>query len=274
MKAIKFIFFLLIFASCEKWEVAKNPTDINNLIAVSGLISPTTPQMTIYVSKGILLGQVIKNDSLQISNAEVSISDFTNTQKLQYNLKSRRYEALQGNLKIISGKTYYLTVKANNKTLEASCTVPEKPQIQDIRNKRTDNGIQFSLNWKNTEVAYLIKSVIDGVTSTNVPTKLGIIWDDESITTTPIVKSSILEMFNYTGRFPISSNIRLKNIFTTVASVDKNYELFIERRGKVDSDVGIFERFSEPNLGYSNIKGGIGIFGAIYPVTLENEIVR
>ncbi|MFY7909937.1 MAG: DUF4249 family protein [Emticicia sp.] len=273
MKAIKLIIVFFICTSCEKWKVEENTADINNLIAVSSLVSPTTPLMTVYVSKGILLGQVIKNDSLQITNAEVSISDGTTTQKLLYNPTDKRYEALQDKLKVISGKTYYLTVKVNNKTLEASCIVPNKPQIQAIKNRRTDNGIQFSLNWKNTEKAYLIESIIDGVTATNLPTKLSIIWDSDN-TRASVIKSSVLDEFIYTGRFPIPSNIRLKNIFTTVSSIDQNYEFFIERRGKVDSDVGIFERFSEPNLGYSNIKGGIGIFGAVYPITVENEIIR
>ncbi len=253
---------ILTICSCEEWQVEKPTQNLRELIVVNSMISPQDSLLTVYVSRGEDINKVVKLDSLLIKNANVSISDGTNKEILYYNTKAKRYEAKPQKIKILEGETYFLSINYQSKTLEASCIVPKKVEGLTITGQVEKDTYFITTKWQdndNDKNIFLLSSLIAN-TSRNLFSQ--ITWDDKSLSENRIIYSRNKRELAYTGLIQNFKTNKYDKISVGVSAIDVNYEQYILKQSSISSDEGIFAGFTEIQLNFSNIKGGVGVFGA------------
>lgn len=184
MKIISHIVIILTLIASLSCETIVSDVDLSKFpelqekIVVTSFINPLDDSITVRVGRSIpLLGSLQKEfvkvynknigDSVlvakeenQIEDAIVTISDGTSSAQLFYNKELLYYGVSTRNFKIRSGRTYTLTVKADNQVLEAQTTVPsKKPTINNLIfgkyfevsssffGKDTSQGFALNFDW-------------------------------------------------------------------------------------------------------------------------------
>jgi hypothetical protein len=262
MKKVFLIPLSLLIFSCEEWAVESPVKKLQDLIVVNSMISPQDSLLTVYISRGEDLGKTVKLDSLLIKNAKVFISDGTNQEELSFNSKNKRYEAIPRKLKITESKKYNLEVKYLSKILTASCIVPPKVENLTVNGEIINDDYALSTRWNDTDDdrnIYLLSSLVTNKSNTILTT---VNWDDQSLLENKIITSRSKNTLIYTGTIRSFKSIKYERIIIKVSSIDTNYEQYILRQSSINADEGIFDGFIEPQLNYTNVKGGAGVFGA------------
>ena len=256
----------LLFYSCNS-GVEINRINPSKLIAVSSFISPQDSVVKVYVSKARALGEVLNSNTAVITDAQVNISDGVTIQNLTFDIKTQSYLVSTKIFKIVALKTYQLNVKTQGISVSATCQVPPVIQGLSLDGVRADNNYVFSFNWKFPENLRYFFFDLDVTDVVFVP-KLG----QSSGPSIPIIRS-----YSLTDRNDISKNAYLysvSNAFlaekvslkTTVYGLDENAYKYLKTRNEANNYGGntnnFFPNLQEPQPIFSNIQGGVGVFGA------------
>ncbi len=232
-----------------------------------------------------------------IENAKVLLSSGTNSVSLSYLKKEAVYAIDAKKFKIDAGKTYNLRVEANGKVAESSCTIPldiikiKKYSIDSTRNptefgRPAYKSLNVNFEWEdlkgktnlyfvkaNIYADFLIPTSTDGKQVNYKKQKqfYQAFWNTEDFQndtsvdgTTFTVRGAIdlrTPTLNLSGKLYESRLVIGKiPVRMDLLNIDENYykyHLAIRRNRAEDQNP-----FVEPTPMYSNMKGGLGCFGA------------
>lgn len=298
-KMQKYIFTLLflntvMLSGCEK-DANVNVPIVNPKLVVQSYISPQDTLLKVYVSKTTPVFSkkyFDQNGSLidQITNAAVTLSNGNKSIKLEYgefNKFPQYYEngfAYLADAKlfpIVAGESYTLKVSTpDGMQAEATCTVPQ--YVPDIPNLKLDSvlindtynrgfkyfeySITFSIkdipsipNYYKVagDVVYSRFNEYDGEYYEEISPiyfiENDILTDQSKDGGDIIVKGQLPFYHTSEGVQPRPYTIR-----ASVLNVDQHYFKYHQTIRATGSD----NPFQEPVIMYSNITGGLGVFGA------------
>ncbi len=299
----------LAFAGCDSLKQEVNPDKLvaePPKLVVACFISPqdTVLAARVVVSQPVL--GIAGSSSAEIPNATVTLSDGKRTIQLMYrkgvNGGNGYYRADVRQLLIVAGQTYTLTAKTANDRLavDASCTVPGPVAPGNVlvdSTITTNFGLTRTeyyarLRWLDpagevnfyrvagqNEYSYKIQ-----VRSTpNGPVRDSLIraqgsWVFNNGSTTADLGRDGKELISSRGRLAMVYNFRngeqlshpRGKLTAYLLNVDENYYRYhdeVDRQSKVRNNP-----FAEPVLIQTNIRGGLGCFGAYNKSTLVIDL--
>lgn len=278
MKSVKqiaqsFLFILsILFTSCEdEVKNIKLPENTGEKLVVTSYISPEEETIVVIVSNSKeVFGKDQNKPIKRISDATVIISDGVNSASLPFNVANNYYSISQSLFKIEGGKTYTLKViSSDNKQVKATCTVPLNvvsfSEIQILKNTQTDPNSNYSrsatIEWQDVPTVpnfFVIQGAKVENNNNNYNNVLHIdpakaFVSDASRDGRKIIVSNI-EMYDYYSPNGVDS----ANYEFSLINADYNY---YQHNKNIATNTG-FDIFGEPMNIYSNIEGGLGIFGA------------
>ncbi len=271
----------IFLAGCEEDVTDKIKIDGKSQLVVTSFISPQDTVLTVQVQKTRPVVGITQNPNQgKIINATVALSDGTQTVPLLYEAQREIYRVKASALLIAAGKTYTLTVSTpDGLTAKGICTVPltDGVTITDMVYTQSqftpdwapnDPQTQHNFSYKFQDAPgrdnyYHILASYD-YANPNVPGKMErqplyftsndvFIADERKdglVLTTPTATTYTRQNDN---------QFQPKNLHVLLAVTDRNYYLYhqsIIRQQEVDDNP-----FAEPALIYTNIEGGLGVFG-------------
>ncbi len=264
------IILLLIWgflSACDSGvEIERIATD--KLVAVSSFISPQDSVVSVNVYRGKALGEIARSDNAVVSDAKVSMSDGVKNYDLKYNSKSNRYEIDNAILKVTTLKTYSLQViTTDGIILKSSCQVPATPSDFEIKGYRKGNDYVFGFDWPtNSQIRYFTYNV--ELVDVKFTPKLGA-TSGPSLDFTfglPIYDSNNNKQTNIerivTGAYS-ADKVSLQVKFN---SLDPNLYKYLKTKSEADiwsaNSNEFVPNLKEPQPVFTNIVGGVGVFGA------------
>lgn len=272
--------FALIF--CLACDPGVEIEDIapGKLLAVSSFISPQDTVFKVFVFRGSPLGSTVNIDSAAVKNALVTISDGFNydTLKLTYEThpvtgrKSYRYIGRRKTVNVVANSRCYLQVKAESgENVSATCTIPPEPGMPGISGTQHGNDYNFSINWQNAahHKYFMLSLDADGryeSTNQNGTVKVDLhpfFADDPKFPSDTQVAEN-----TYEGVLPNAFIAENASLTVTVLNVDeqlyKYFKSFEDYEAWDANNSGtVLPNFKAMPVIYSNIKGGVGIFGGL-----------
>lgn len=276
-------------------------------LVVHSYISPQDTVLTVVVETPVAV--VGQQDMINYGNrrylgiATVNLSDGTRTVGLPFSVKDQLYRLAPRELPIVAGRTYTLTVSAPNfPAITAQCVVPAlvKPteiRVDSVRQKQGQgSSVQYlaRLLWRDQPGVVNYYSVggtiyLD-VTRPNFAQPNPQLRRDTTITEQRRLSidagSAMLSDQNRDGQPLISGTFRdytyyyegpgatgrtsNQRIIMTLSSVDENYYRY--RIGIEQQNTANDNPFAEPVLIPSNIKNGLGCFGAFNQSSLSVRV--
>ncbi|MBP6385527.1 MAG: DUF4249 domain-containing protein [Pseudarcicella sp.] len=252
-------------------------------LVVHGYLSPGLAANLIYIGSnrpvlGITNEYYNQQPHVMIKNIKVTITN-SKGEKIEGNPTTnnmyQEYEFMFGKarLPIIKGETYTLNVTADNyPSVQATCTVPsntldiENTLLNIKRSKRDENNDVITANLKipeeNLKDSFYAYSGILSTIPKNSPNN---IINQKQLEEMYISKEDVLlDRIQYKEDYvpngtanDINFNFFLEISLSTVDENIYKYAKSVKSSSKNDDNP-----FAEPVQIYSNIKGGIGVFGA------------
>ena len=268
----------LLLYSCEKDANVKLP-DIKSQLVVTSFISPTDTLITVNVSETRPLYTPSNNSNNgTINNALVYISNGINSVVMTYDNFRASYSINSSVFPILAGHTYFLSVATpDGRMVNAETTVPSGPvpvtatSYYEVINHGNENGalpgqiyiiLQLNLNdpsgiknYYRTDIrgfeinpdTVLAHANMYGFMKEHLETDEG--QDGKIIA----IEKSIYNAF--------STDSDLK--FFEIKLLNCNYSYYAYNKSLLNTiSSGGDNPFSEPTIMYSNINGGLGVFGA------------
>jgi hypothetical protein len=266
-------------------------------LVVHSFISPQSPRINVVVSESIPLFSNSDEKEGIIKNALVKISDETNEVILPFDAKSGLYSIDQNKFKIVASKSYSLYVSDGTREVTAHCTVPgNTPIIKSYELDKVvsnpfwhqDTALTLKMSWHDipadtnyyrvrawAEIEY---SVPDPTTKEKrVRNEFSFAWEetsgrsewqsdhglDGSLFSSPTGRVS-MPSFPPVNSVdgdpkPFYAKCRLIVLTMMVYNADVNYFKYHRSlQQRLDTE----NPFTEPSIIYTNIKGGLGCFGA------------
>ncbi len=297
MKAFSVLSALLLvfgLTSCVKQSDDITITSDPKLI-VECYLNPTDTEITAIVNENRPItgeGSGSRSISNPVLDATVLLSDGNREVKLTNN-KNSTYKIQAKDFMLVAGRTYTLKVTAPGlPATEATCTIPKMIRTLDA----TDSDLSYeladastynvyrkrSLSWTNTEANKTNYYMVGSGEGTNVKIKTlagdstcvrlknaaVIAFLDDSKTTDQHFTTGTLHFL--LGKSTSKTDPKITSpapMYSFVYHVDRNYYEFF-RTVKLQREVGD-NPFAEAVPVYSNIKNGLGVFGA-YVVQVKN----
>jgi hypothetical protein len=120
------IFFVLLTSGCESLVTNVDMPKVDRKLVLISFISPSDSIVSVRLTETMpIYGEPIKTDDDIVTNAEVFITDGTQTATLVFNPESKAYEISTNTFSIQAGKTYTLTSTSAGRKATAMCTVPQ-----------------------------------------------------------------------------------------------------------------------------------------------------
>lgn len=274
MKKISFIFFLIFFVmtSCVRQEVIDiGGEETSSKLVVLAYLTPGD-SIRVYVSKSIPFGNPVDPDETGVMNATVILRNGGGTtQQLAPSSPSVPiYTCSQEDFPVVPTQTYHLTVSAPDMTtVTAQTTVPEKAAIWKSTSisQTNDGGNQFSGSWE----ALSDEEDIDyGVFVYRTAEPTDLLFGNESIV--PKSGGYTVERVVYTGtgsqiEAALVTRTKMLGQFSKMTELTREMEMYY-------TDAGFYEiisGFKGVIPQFSNIEGGLGIFGSYL---LHTEIIN
>ena len=264
---IGLVVILLSCPSCEKWRVASEIPEINNIVVVNAALSPADSVVAVYVGRASDdFGAANSSDELVIKNAEVFIISDETRYQLVFSEKSKLYEIPAKNLSIKPDKTYRVEVVTNGVELSAECTVPKAILPPLLTVSLDKEFIIGKVSWQATasEQAYQLVGNVTFRNNRGFPQQVFGSWDYDNSKLLKAERAN--QKFNQIntaktqGSLADTTQIAFEVSLTTY---DENASRYLESaRNANDSpemNVEFFNRFITPSIRYSNVKNGIGI---------------
>ena len=266
--------FLLL--SCKDEIDVSEFTNIENDIVVNCILFPSISEITVFITETEnAIGIIPRNKNElyfeRIRNAMVQMSSENDTINIPFDTFDEEHE--NGNIgvfkadtslfPIIAGKTYYLKIKLNNeKEITAQTTIPDAINSKSISSSYNNVSKRIIIQWKDPEESrdfYTISAEGRALNESNNNTSYTVDLEfsseylsDQSANETDGMLTVVSDSYE-TETF-IGVNVSIVTL-----SIDY-YEYF-----KTVGDEG-FSFFPAPVALHTNIKGGVGVFGA-YNIT-------
>ncbi|KAA6436796.1 DUF4249 domain-containing protein [Dyadobacter flavalbus] len=291
---------------------AKLPKGESRLV-VNSFISPQLSYINVIVTESIPLFTKSDATGNKIENATVRISDGVNEVTIPFDPKNKLYSIPQSKFPISASKTYYLSVSDGKRSVTAQCTVPKQtPVIKSyeidtvIRSYSLyqDTAVTLKMTWQDfpkdtnyyrvsafMDIDYTVPVATDkqDFTEKRISGTYDFNWNwqtgrnelisdnklDGSVFTSPIGRASLPHEQEKTSangkKVIIYPHTKITAINMEIYSVDKHYYKYF--RSQTVSD-NTDNPFSEPALIYTNIKGGLGCFGAYNAAQLKHSYTK
>lgn len=259
----KYLFFLILF-SCTKEANIKLP-DTKSVPVVFCYLSPQdsvikvklTASQPLFSDQNIDINEPVPDAHIVLSSSQGNIT-------LLFNNQSGYYQTLSDNYKIAFGQTYTLAITLNDGTyVEAVTKVP-------------DNNVQVSsasfqiINENSREYIRFKIGFIDDPTTVNFyrvsAIKLQSYSQSDTIYTETVVRALYTDE-GHNGEFLETSfntyygdTSNDSTVAHDVFLLNCNKDYYLLHKSLNNYHEG--DPFAEPSLIYSNIKGGLGVFGA------------
>ena len=240
-----------------------------DLVAVSSFISPQDSIVRVYVYQGKALGDIASLEKAVIKDAKVSISDGSVTQNLLFDEKTRSYAISNQILKVTASKQYALQVStATGTVLKATCQVPPNPAEVQIDGVRDGNDFIFSYAWPPLEKTAYFTYDFD-LTDVLFRPRLGATLGP-SFSVIAIAQNNLFDNRDRPSktieRKVINAFLAEKvSIRTVFNSIDKNTFQFLKTKTDANNwnsnASGFIPILREPQPVFSNVTGGVGVFG-------------
>lgn len=244
-----------------------DPTE--GLYYVQSFISPQDSLIKVYLYRVKALGEKIDLNSSVVPNAQVSISQGNASVRLSFNSRTLRYEVPHNQaFPILSSKTYSLHISTNTgKKLSATCLIPDAPpHIESFKGTHVANDYEFTLRWQ------------AGLNNTRVFAKQDLIVEQKlqiggSHTYLQYAAENSTFPLEVRPQSPLVSNGRIKDLTdanTCALAIELSalngemYKYLLSYQSYQiwsGNSFGLLPNFREPQPLYTNISGGIGIFG-------------
>ena len=265
--------FLLL--SCEETKISEL-TNIENDIVVNCILFPSISEITVFITETKnSVGIIPKNkDALyfeRIRNAMVQMSSENDTINIPFDTFDEEYEnenigvfkADTSLFPIIAGKTYYLKVKLNNeKEITAQTTIPDAINSKSISSSYNNVSKRIIIQWQDSEESrdfYTISAQGKALNESNNNTSHTInltfssdYLSDQSANETDRMLTVVSDSYE-TETF-IGVNV-------SIVTLSIDYYEYLKIAGDEE-----FAFYPEPVALHTNIKGGVGVFGA-YNIT-------
>lgn len=255
---------LATLVGCQKEVTNIKLPETNPKLVVGCFISPqdTIIALTLTRSNPVFGSGHNTANNLPVTDASVTISNGTNSVILLYNSVNEQYEVKTSTFPITTAQTYFLTISTpKGETVSASCTVPS------------------------SNLTSLMVNFVDTISSQKV---LNVKWQDipnqvnyyrlfgQMIKVHPFAHDTIYkDMFadnslqNDNEKDGREMSTMMSGGYVVFEYLNKGYDIYL-----LNIDVEYYKYqhsldnysydnpFSEPSPLYTNIKGGLGIFGA------------
>jgi hypothetical protein len=260
-----YLFLGLLFISCEKVVTDVSLPDVESQYVVFSFISPEEKNIIVDVSqtrpvrKSGLNSGTLSNAFITILNslgqkAVIPFVDSLNT----YVLPASEYP-------IKAGETYRIEVAINGKRLTGSCQVPadsvsisEKMYVKLGEASAATGGPYYKYTYKWQDIPTVVnyyrvdiekqsRYIQDADTIVNTETVCNTTWSDEG-----------RQGVRFTGVCEDYSDSKDLEIRIFLLNTDVHYYEYHRRRLNYYGD----DPFSEPFQQYTNMEGGLGVFGA------------
>jgi hypothetical protein len=288
------LILILLCTSCEQDVSNIKPLDVSSKLVVTSFISPQDTLIKVQLQKTQpSIGKQLSEEQLMVLNATVTISDGSSTKMLDYNPKSKTYEADAKVWPIKEGTNYLLKiVDPKGYKAEASCSVPTTNgiKISDFNTSFTEvkenyyagtiHKYNAILKWQDAPevenyyrtIVYM-ESMIPGPSGKEQLIQQefyfrnlsGQLFKDDKVQGKTFI-SEPMEYYHYKNdEYP-----KIKSVFAILAVTDRNYYLF--HQSIFSQYRAGYNPFSEPSLIYTNIKGGLGVFAAYNQLTVKKSL--
>ncbi|MFN4145194.1 MAG: DUF4249 domain-containing protein [Runella sp.] len=255
-------------------EVARIAPD--ELISVSSFLSPQDTLIRVNVLRGRALNTTARVDSALIRDAQVIITSHGQNIQLTYNEALRCYVTTPKSLPIKPSERYHLRVKVGSKLCTASCQIPENPIQPTIQPQREEDHFIGILDWPSTPLprfftlTYELRDVIfkPQLGSTRGP-YTGFLTDNLFDRQKQNTQALELRVFNAYKAERISLRIVYQALDEPTFRYLKTYRDFDNWRSNTS---GFIPNLREPQPVFSNIEGGVGIFGGYNQTVLNFKI--
>ncbi|MCC6721300.1 MAG: DUF4249 domain-containing protein [Bacteroidia bacterium] len=269
----KFIYILisaLFLYSCEDVATNVKIKQVEKQIVVQCFISPDDDTVKAMLSWSLpVIGTSYSTKPELINNASVIIYNNNISDTLEWNNNLELYTISTSKFKINKGETYYLQVKLlDGKNVFANCTVPAT-QNNTLALYKVDS---MTNSWDETIIEYTYKYNNHSNSQNNyyrISSEINVYSEyDEYVQGDFKSKNEIKNDNYYTNSLYSFSNEPIY-VKAYIINSDYNYFQYHKTLQNAQNSFGIF---SEPNIIFSNIKGGLGCFGAYYSYSVENKI--
>jgi hypothetical protein len=257
----------VLFSSCEKWQVAEDIPDPEELVVVNAAFSPSDSVVAVYVGNASSDFQsAFLASELAINNAEVFVISGESRKRLTYSESSSLYEISTREFPIIQGRKYQLEVTANGTALSAECIVPENIPTPKLKVLKDGEFIFGEVSWQSIAVGQTFQLVGNAtfINNRGFPQQVFGSWDYDL--------SKLLEADKKNQSFTQINTARTQGVLSDTTQIifevnlttyDINGSRYLESaRNANDSpqiNVEFFNRFISPSIRYSNVKNGLGV---------------
>ena len=273
---------------------------IESKLAVECYISPQSEEIQVRVTQSQPLFGPASYEAVYIKNANVVISGESGRITIPYNDSLKSYTAKASLFKIEAGKKYSLLVNDGIRSVNATCTVPannatvKSYSIEAVTTGPRypgDSMVEAKMSWDDIKGElnyYVIRGYADierkvylsnqsggggnivmqrskNVFNSSYENFLYVDTNIDGITfKSPVFNISLYnQRTNYLDKdgkqHTLWSDPALKEVYFEILNMDENYYKFSKSiKDNQNSD----NPFVEPALVYTNIKGGLGCFGA------------
>jgi hypothetical protein len=302
MKILYFLAIITILFSCEtildEIPASRLPRSEQKLV-IASFISPQDTVVVVRVTISSPLYETYLNanrgavnDTSAISNvvrnAKVTLSTDNQSVTLKYDSKNAWYQIAQKDFRIIAGKTYQLKAETSDNAVEATCTVPNEQvkidsyKVDSLLELDVDHyheGFKFTLKWtdvKGKNNQYRVRANLAyEAKSPNSPTPFityaNTTWNDESNSISAYLDDKNVDGNQFTsptGKAYTSSHGRNAPTKTNkppvltieLLNIDPNYADY--HKSIIRHEIAENNPFAEPSPVFSNVKNGLGCFGA------------
>ncbi|WP_028667614.1 DUF4249 domain-containing protein [Runella zeae] len=238
-----------------------------NLFAVSSLISPQDSIVKVYVYQGKALGSVVRSGEAVIKDAKVSIEDDSTVHSLSFDAKNNSYFIDNRTLKVRASKSYRLRVSlSTGAILKGNCTVPPNPDKVVVAGNKEGNDYAFSIQKPANNVSFFtfnfeLKNIVfvpklGASTGPYLGLLVGNGLFDAKDFTVNSIENKVFNAY-------LAESVSLQ---TMLYSLDSHSYHYLKTRADAytweANTSGLIPNLKEPKPLYSNIEGGVGIFGA------------
>ncbi len=237
-----------------------------NLVAVSSFISPQDSVVRVYVYQGKALGEIARSDAAVISDAKVTIEEEGVRHSLVFEAVSKSYVLSNQILKVTPSRYYTLEViTRSGLVLTAACRVPPTPESLLLEGEKEGNDFAFGFLWPEKIPFFTFSFDLKNVIFTpklgaSTGPYLGFVTGGNLYeTATQPPKPLENKVFNAF----LAETVSLQ---TTLYSLDRNAFQYLKTKTDAynwsANTSGFIPNLREPQPVFSNVQGGVGIFGA------------
>ncbi|WP_081670829.1 DUF4249 domain-containing protein [Sporocytophaga myxococcoides] len=289
---IIFILFVSSFLSgCIRTLDEKDMPKIEPKLVIGGYISPQDTVVKIFVGKSVPIYK--KSDQMYnlnppVKDASVLLSGNGVSASLLFDEKSSSYTVPASQFPIVPGATYHLTVSTPaGLYAEAETTVPEEINSSLTFKIDTVEGTSnYGYSGKSIRISVWWDDIQNQSNYYRIFGEIGVLYDSTyynypmynyqyslNFDTKSIVIKDIGFANGKLGPFKADTPLesmkkRFSNIGLSLLNIDRNYYEFYKSYDSNYQD----DPFSEPQNIYTNIKGGLGVFGSYQKYSIKSEL--